>query len=60
MNSVVIASLYVCIAAVTEEGKKDPKSMKASHFFRREYMLNHLIGEGFGRQCNYIITLINK
>ncbi|KAF6020123.1 HIBCH [Bugula neritina] len=32
------------IKAATEEGKKDPSSLKSTHFFRREYMLNHLIG----------------
>jgi len=33
--------------AATEEGKKDPSSLKSTHFFRREYMLNHLIGEWY-------------
>jgi len=32
------------IKAVTEEGKKDPSSLQATYFFRREYILNDLIG----------------
>ncbi|XP_067931950.1 3-hydroxyisobutyryl-CoA hydrolase, mitochondrial-like [Watersipora subatra] len=32
------------VRAVTEEGRKDPKSLNATHFFRREYVLDHLIG----------------
>lgn len=31
--------------AIIEEGKKDPKSLKATNFFRREYVLNDLIGK---------------
>ena len=32
------------LVAVTEEGKNDPSSLKATYFFRREYILNNLIG----------------
>ena len=38
---------------MTEEGKRDPKSMKSTHFFRREYILNHMIGKPPGLFLNY-------